>query len=376
MGSIYRPKYTDRHGQGRESAVLWIQYYSNGRKVRESADTADYDEAKDFLKKQEGKAVDGKIPAGRKVTLADLLADVVSDYRVNRYRSIADLQRRIDKHLLPFWRKQKASSICTADIRKYAEHRQDQGAANAEINREFNAMKRGFTLGIQSGKVAVKPYFPMLKEASARAGFFERDQLAAVLAKLAENPRAKHMANIVRFAYITGWRKGEILGLPWGQVDFEAGIVRLEPGTTKNDEARVFPFTEEMRAILEDQKRKTDEIAKKRGRICPYVFNKHGKRIQDFKSAWTTARIGAGVPGNIFHDFRRTAVRNLVRAGIPERVAMKMTGHKTRSVFERYNIVSEGDLFEAARKLDAFAGKDTGKDGRNGPLGGNLRAVK
>ena len=71
-----------------------------------------------------------------------------------------------------------------------------------------------------------------------------------------------------------------------------------------------------------------------------------------YNKAW---RVAAGCPGRILHDFRRTAVRNLVRAGIPERVAMQMTGHKTRAVFERYNIVSSGDLRDAAQRLDRFA---------------------
>ena len=96
------------------------------------------------------------------------------------------------------------------------------------------------------------------------------------------------------------------------------------------------------------------------GHLTPYVFVREirgvPKPIKRFSKARATACRAAGVPGRIPHDLRRTAVRNLVRAEIPERVAMTLTGHKTRSVFERYNIVSDGDLRDAARRLDALAG--------------------
>src|SRR5262249_1753578 len=77
-----------------------------------------------------------------------------------------------------------------------------------------------------------------------------------------------------------------------------------------------------------------------------------GQQVKYFRRRWAKACQEIGLVGRIPHDFRRTAVRNLVRAGVPERVAMMITGHKTRSIFDRYNIVSEGDLAEAARKID------------------------
>jgi len=107
----------------------------------------------------------------------------------------------------------------------------------------------------------------------------------------------------------------------------------------------------ELRALFEAQRAYTDRIQRERGSIIPWVFHRDGKPIKSFRRSWLTACRLAGQPGRIPHDFRRTAVRNMVRKGIPERVAMQLTGHKTRSVFERYNIVGEGDLQEAARKL-------------------------
>ena len=143
----------------------------------------------------------------------------------------------------------------------------------------------------------------------------------------------------------------EVLTLEWRQVDLTAGYVRLDPGTTKNEDGRVFPMTRELRRLFEAQKVHTEGEARRQGIIIPRVFHRDGKPVKDFRGAWRSACKAAGCPGRIPHDFRRTAVRNLVRAGVPERVAMQLTGHRTRSVFERYNIVSETDLREAALRL-------------------------
>ena len=144
--------------------------------------------------------------------------------------------------------------------------------------------------------------------------------------------------------------------MQWRQVDFAGGTVRLDPGSTKNKDGRVFPFTTELRELFEEQCQYTDRIQTKKGIVIPWVFHRNGgHRIRSFCTAWHNACKRAGLPGKIPHDFRRTAVRNLVRAGVPERVCMQLTGHKTRTIFDRYNIVSEGDLKAAASQLDKVA---------------------
>jgi integrase len=113
------------------------------------------------------------------------------------------------------------------------------------------------------------------------------------------------------------------------------------------------------------------------GVLCPWVFHRDGKPIEAFLTAWATACAAVGVPAKIPHDFRRTAVRNLVRAGVPEQTAMKLTGHKTRSVFDRYDIVNKQDLHDAVGKLAGagtkLAGTKQGQsrdDGRVAPFFG------
>jgi integrase len=162
----------------------------------------------------------------------------------------------------------------------------------------------------------------------------------------------------VAIAYTYGWRmQSEVLTLQRRQLDVETGTLRLEPGSTKNDEGRVVYLTPELKTLLPVQVARVEALQRRRGQIIPFLFphlgkgSRAGRRRADFRKAWTTACEKAGVPGMHRHDLRRTAVRNMVNKGVPERVAMKITGHKTRAVFDRYHIVSPGDLQDAARKL-------------------------
>ena len=206
-----------------------------------------------------------------------------------------------------------------------------------------------FTLGIEDKKLLHRPKIPMLKERNARQGFFEADEFEAVCEHLPEDIRA-----VVTFGYCTGWRiNSEVLPLEWRQVDFRAGVVCLERYTTKNDDGREFPFGAypALRDLLQRQYELTRRLEKTRGEIIATVFHRNGQPIGSFYGAWRSACAKAGYPGRIPHDLRRTAVRNLVRAGCSELVAMELTGHKTRSVFDRYSISSGDDRRQAVEQL-------------------------
>jgi integrase len=160
---------------------------------------------------------------------------------------------------------------------------------------------------------------------------------------------------IARIGFITGWRRGELLSRGWRHVDMGAGWLRLEPGETKNEEGRQFPLIPSLRAVLEEQYERKRAVERATGRIVASLFfYDDGRPIREFRFAWNAACRRAGHPGTLFHDLRRSAVRNLVRAGVPQPVAMQLTGHLTASVFRRYAIVDEQMLTEGAAKLSAF----------------------
>jgi integrase len=154
------------------------------------------------------------------------------------------------------------------------------------------------------------------------------------------------------FACKTGWRLSEITGLTWDKVDLKNGVVRLDPGDAKNNEPRTIVVDAELLEILKRQWK----LRGKSGSVLPFVFlNEKGTdQVKRFDKSWKTACRNSQIGKRLFHDFRRSAVRNMVRVGVPERVAMTISGHKTRSVFERYNIVNEEDLRHAAQKQSDY----------------------
>jgi integrase len=285
-----------------------------------------------------------------RLTFTAATRDVLDDYRINRRRSLADVERHLRLHLAPFFRRRPMAAITTADVRRYVVLRQREGARNATINRELSLLKRAFTLAIAAGTLVSRPHIALLREHNVRRGFFEGHEFEAVSRRLPPD-----LADFVSFLHITGWRwRSEAARLRWTDIGFAAGEVRLDPGTTKTGEGRVFPFTAELRSLLERRRILTCERERQLGRVLPYVFTRAtGEPLGSFSKAWATACRAAGVPGRVLHDFRRTAVRNLVRAGVAERVAMQMVGWKSRQMLDRYHIVSPADLVEAARKLDA-----------------------
>ena len=359
MGSLFKPKYPPagmsyKHASAagllKESAVFWIKYRANGRPVRESSESEKESVAKSLLKRREGAAEEGRaiIPRADRVTIGELLDELKQEYEANARKSVERLGFSLAR-LRPFFGHYRATRLTSADVTRYKVARQGEGAANGTINRELAALKRALTLASRAERIPRVPYIEMLEENNVRTGYFEREQFEAVRAHL-----PGYLRPVMTFAYLTGWRtKSEILPLTWRQVDFQAGTVRLEPGTTKNNEGRTFVMTPELRACLETQRELTNEIQKKSSRVIPSVFHRNGKPIKDYRGAWRKACVDAALPGRIPHDFRRTAVRNLERAGVSRSVAMKITGHKTEAVYRRYAIVSEQDLHEAAHKLAA-----------------------
>ena len=234
----------------------------------------------------------------------------------------------------------------------YVEKRLKTGLSNASTNRELATLKRAFRLAVKAKMLSHDhvPDVPMLKESAPRAGFFEPEQVQAVLQHLP--PYIKPIAMV---ANELGWRLREILPLQLHQLNLAEGSLYLAPGATKNSEGRVVYLSPDLLEALRAQHAMTRELERSVRAPIPWVFHrKGGRQVRGVRKAWAKACHQAGVPGMVFHDLRRTAIRNMIRTGVPERVAMQISGHKTRSVFERYNIVSESDLKDAAMKIGAY----------------------
>jgi integrase len=290
-------------------------------------------------------------PKQERVTVEQLLSGLERDYLVHKRSSL----RRLRSHLVPvrqYFGCDLARAITRPRLMQYIEFRQRQGAANATINRELEPLQRSFSLAIENNVLAFMPKFPSLPEDNARQVFFERADFERIVASLTVRGRLDtDLQDFLWWFFYTGMRPKETKSLTWNLHDRERGTITLEGKHAKTKKPRKLVIRGELKAILQ---RRTAA----RRLDCPLIFHRQGRPIGDFRKVWNRACAAAGFIGGIKgytpYDLRRTAVRNLTRSGVEESIAMKISGHRTRHVFDRYNITSDDDLGDAMEKVTEY----------------------
>jgi len=339
-----RPRGTGSIFQFKGCGIWYLKYYRNGAAVRESSHTDKQKVAEKMLQQRLAEISIGTYiePADRKITVDELYSAVLDHYRNNESGSLERAQQRWTCRLQKHFGGLRALAVTTDSLNRYVTTCREEGLSNGTINRDLNPLRRAFNLAVKAGKIQRAPSFPHLKESAPRAGFVEE----TVYNRLAKHAPELWLRALLATAYTFGFRKGELLNLRAEQVDLFERTIRLNAGETKNGEGRMVKMTAEVWTLLQGC---TSGKAP-----ADLVFTRSdGSPIVDFRKRWEHLIAAAGCPGLLFHDLRRSGVRNMIRRGIPEVVAMKISGHKTRAVFDRYNIVSEADLDDAARKIEA-----------------------
>lgn len=285
------------------------------------------------------------VPEGTLLTFDVLAQAYLEDYVLQRYRTLTTARARVE-HLRAFFGDWPVERITSDSVRSYQMHRRKQRVEAATVNRETSSLSRMFQLAMRRGQLDRMPLFPKrLEENPPRDGFFEHEEYLKVRAHL---PRSYQ--DVLDFAYYSGWRRNEILELTWDEVDLKGRVIRLTPGRSKTKAGRVLPISAPLEQVIQRRRR----LRRRRDRR---VFRRDGVPVRVWRTALRDACRKAKVPHRLLHDCRRTAARNLIRAGVPERIAMLLTGHKTRAVFDRYNIVNEQELLTAGERLAAYVTK-------------------
>lgn len=357
-------------GQGRVferkgSSFLWISYYAHGKEQREVARhirTGDKleitekgrHEAERFLKRRLGEIAAEQHgghafvgPQQERVTVNDLLDGLGRDYRLREKWNVkvAYPFKSVRDHF-GTWR---AINVSSEAVGRHIEELREEGYSNSTINHRLQLLAQAFKVGMRDKQISSAPHIPRLSElGNERQGFFETADFEAVVTNLPD-----YLQDFTRFGFITGWRKGSIESLRWADVGEDAITLRAENSKTRKRET--MPLEGELRGIIE--RRRAAAILKDENggsRFAEYVFHLDGQPVGDFRKAWATACKKANVGHRLFHDLRRTASRNMLAAGVPQAVAMKITGHRTDSMFRRYAIVDENQKREALAKTHQY----------------------
>jgi integrase len=375
-----------KHGSGNiylRGSVYWIRYWRRGRQFRESSGSTDPAVAQKKLDKRvkeiwaERQGLQAFVPKAEKVYVDELLDELEKDYKLNGRRALPQFKSHL-KPIRAAFGDMRAADVTPKVIDDYIDDSLagDKAAgirprSAGTINREMQLLGQAFTLGIRRRAIVSAPHIRRLSENNVRQGFFEKSEFEAVVAQLPE-----YLRDFTRFAFTTAWRKGQIASLTWTDVDRAAGVIVARAEHVKNGRPHKIVLEGDLAEIIE---RRWDareyQTADGRPAISQFVFHLDGRPVGNIRRAWASACIAASLakpkldengnpvtvsvndkkktvmlPSRLFHDLRRSGVRNMVRAGVREGVAMTISGHRTRSVFDRYNITSDDDLREAVKQ--------------------------
>ena len=339
--------------------VYYAVFYWQGRRIVQSLKTADeataHKRAAGLRRKRERAEYQ---PAGEgRVTVAELLRDSLRTAEARGLASLPQLRytaKAVDDALGHV----QASRLTSEQIEDAIADWRAGGTAPATCNRRLEVLGRAYRLAMRRTppKVRTAPYVPRLAQDNARTGFLEPAQFERLAEQLPPD-----IADFARWCYLTGMRKKEARQLEWSMLDRsgEPWLLRVPPAIAKNRRGRVLPLVGSLRQVIERR------LELQRNALVFYRTSGRrsglGGQVLAFDKAWRAALKAAGLPGSIlFHDLRRSAARNLRKSGASETEAMAITGHLTRSVFDRYSITSTEDSAETLEAQDAMLRTATG----------------
>jgi integrase len=342
FGSIYR-----------RGARWAVEFWKGGVQHRECARTTSEQEAIAHLRRRVEESSQGKYvsPRAGRVTVADLLKLVTADYATAGNRSARTLKYRVAAltselgHL-------RATKVSRSAVEAYKAKRLSDGRAKATINRELACLRRAYKLAERSHPPLISassvPSIELYREDNVRQALLDHTDYVALLAHL---PAPTDDA--VTFAYLTAWSRAEVLGLTWREVDRAHGLIILPSTRSKHGEPRELPLSPALSALIEKRWQARLVSGPSGPRVCERVFHRDGEPVRDFRSAWWKASHAIGKPGLLFRDLRRAALTNLVQSGVTEQVSMRISGHRTPSVFRRYRIVSTDAVLAALTRTES-----------------------
>ena len=390
-------------GQGRVfkrkgSPFWWISYYVHGEEQREVAHHSrtteklqatedNRQQAERFRKRRIGEVIAEQHggpafvgPAQQRTTVNELLDALQKDYELrNKWSNRSASTFKAPRAKFGAWR---ATAVSSEAIAAWQLELREQKYADATINRFCQVLGQSFKLAIENKRLANAPVIKHLSEVgNERQGFFETADFGSVVSNLPD-----HLRDFCRFGFATGKRRGSIKSLRWS--DVSDGIIYFGAKNVKARKAESVPIEGDVKEILERCRAKMVWKTKDgQSRFSEYVFHHEGRPIGDFRKAWAAACVVAGIGkyacpqcdgdvdaehhcdncsavwtkeklkflgSRLFHDLRRTASRNMIRAGVPQSVAMRITGHRTDSMFRRYAITDEGQKREALERTQEY----------------------